>query len=490
MDNNQTNEPEITIETEGGMSSLDDGEEEEKTPSYQQREQEDATPDEPYYVVATGRKPSDTGIYRTWTEAQQRTQGVSGADHKRCDNLEEAIDYLRAANINESIINSYRQIETTEPDNNRPRRRTTRQQETKNYKEMNSGGRPNQAKKDDKETPLKKELEWTKKELNKINQRENKLLENNVRLEEKIDIMRIQMEESEEQETKYEKEIEHLNKSITEMAHQNKDLTEQNKKLKTQLETIKKNTPPANPTTRKTISFIADSNRKHITRHLQGHLQEHNVIENTDIYQTRDLMDLILPSLPKTDLTIVMMGTNDVRLGRGGAAMDNLSEIAKQTDQNRIIMIQIPPIELGNKGEEQYEDAQADRTILNRLISRKFRHNVNLTEFNVEHSKQSVLDKDGYHLLEKGGKMLAAAIAETTKELVNTPDNPRNENPTSRITNRENPIPEDITTELEIPPGIGRHVVGKQGKKKSMKYKQQIRSLSAPASQINSMKPN
>ena len=52
--------------------------------------------------------------------------------------------------------------------------------------------------------------------------------------------------------------------------------------------------------------------------------------------------------------------------------MDNLSEIARQTDQERLIMIQIPPIELGNKGEGQYEDVQADRTILNRLISRKF----------------------------------------------------------------------------------------------------------------------
>ena len=127
------------------------------------------------------------------------------------------------------------------------------------------------------------------------------------------------------QEAKYEKEIEHLNKNIAEMAHQNRDLTEQNKKLMTQLETIKKNMPPANSTTRKTISFIANSNRKHITRHLQEHLQEHDIIENTNIYQTRDLMDLILPSLPKTDLTIVMMGTNDVRLGRGGTAMDNLS---------------------------------------------------------------------------------------------------------------------------------------------------------------------
>ena len=66
--------------------------------------------------------------------------------------------------------------------------------------------------------------------------------------------MRMQIEENEEQEAKYKREIEHFNKNITEMAHQNRDLTEPNKKLKTQLETIKKNTPPANPTTKKTSS--------------------------------------------------------------------------------------------------------------------------------------------------------------------------------------------------------------------------------------------
>ena len=37
-----------------------------------------------------------------------------------------------------------------------------------------------------------------------------------------------------------------------------------------------------------------------------------------------------------------------------------------------------------------------------------------------------MLDKDGFHLLDKGGKMMAAAIAKTTKELLNTPTyNPR-----------------------------------------------------------------
>ena len=123
--------------------------------------------------------------------------------------------------------------------------------------------------------------------------------------------------------------------------------------------------------------------------------------------------------------------------------MNNISEIAKQTDQERILMTQIPPIELGNKGEEDFEEAQADRKILNRLISKTFRHNVNLTELNVEHNKQSVLDKDGFHPLDKGGKMMAAAIAKTTKELLNTltynPRAPRDENTTPRPTNRDSP---------------------------------------------------
>ena len=143
-------------------------------------------------------------------------------------------------------------METT--DYNKPRRRT-RQQETKNYKEMNSGGRSNQTKRDDEDSPLRKELDWMKKELDKANHRETKVLENNLCLEEKIDIMKIQIEKNEEQEAK-------CKKDIAEMAHLNRDLTEQNKKLKTQLETTQKITPPADATTRKTISFITDSRQK------------------------------------------------------------------------------------------------------------------------------------------------------------------------------------------------------------------------------------
>ena len=42
-------------------------------------------------VVAKGRMPSDVGIYATWTEAQQKTSGMSGAEHTKCIGIQEAI---------------------------------------------------------------------------------------------------------------------------------------------------------------------------------------------------------------------------------------------------------------------------------------------------------------------------------------------------------------------------------------------------------------
>ena len=67
-------------------------------------EAEELSPPPPLWVVAKGRTPSDIGIYATWTEAQQKTSGVSGADHKKCIGIQEAITYMRAANISDQII--------------------------------------------------------------------------------------------------------------------------------------------------------------------------------------------------------------------------------------------------------------------------------------------------------------------------------------------------------------------------------------------------
>ena len=90
----------IDLEAENiGITSTDDTE-----PELCPEQEAETDEEPPLWVVAKGKTPSDTGIYTTWTEAQQRTNGVSGADHKRCHGMSDAIEYMRAANIDEKTI--------------------------------------------------------------------------------------------------------------------------------------------------------------------------------------------------------------------------------------------------------------------------------------------------------------------------------------------------------------------------------------------------
>ena len=60
--------------------------------------QDDLTTDEeeeaPYYVITKGRNESDIGIYRSWAEVQPRVNGVSGANHKRLETYDQALEYM------------------------------------------------------------------------------------------------------------------------------------------------------------------------------------------------------------------------------------------------------------------------------------------------------------------------------------------------------------------------------------------------------------
>ena len=100
--------------------------------------------DTPLWVVVKGLKPADIGIYKTWTEAQQRTNGVSGANHKKCTGLKEALDYMRAANVDEAVIAA--QVQKLAPELIQPvtegRTRSRRNREVKDYKAINSGKEP------------------------------------------------------------------------------------------------------------------------------------------------------------------------------------------------------------------------------------------------------------------------------------------------------------------------------------------------------------
>jgi polyribonucleotide nucleotidyltransferase len=90
---------------------------------------------------------------------------------------------------------------------------------------------------------------------------------------------------------------------------------------------------------------------------------------------------------------------------------------------------------------------------------------LSLTSFNVEqYKKGNILGEDGYHLTEEGGKKIADFIAAATEQMTTT------KKPTTRYTNKttmnpnQNAETRQTTQSMTIPPGIGRHVIGKQGK--------------------------
>lgn len=434
--------------------------------------------DEVYYVVASGRRPSDTGIYKTWTEAQQRTNGVSGADHKRCNGLQEATEYLRAAKINEENIDSYtRNIDKLE---HTAEGRRTRNQSPKDYRALSSGKsmparreKPKDQNEHDK--ALRKEIERTRNDLEKALQREKREKDINRKLEKEIQkLEKNQNEGIEERERtrKLEEENQDLRWRLQKAREDNYELCQKTKALETTIEQQRTRQSHATHQQKTTITLVADSNRKKITKHLKEKLKEYEITETQNIYQTTDLQEFMIPRPPKTDITIVMMGTNDARLGKGETATKNLQQIADVVDNDKIIVSQIPPIEIGTKGEEKYEDIQADRRIINRLISNQFKHHVNITPLNIEqHNKGNILGDDGYHLTDEGGKKIADLIATATEKMIKT-TKPKSRHPSQPATypnqTATHPNQQDETQQktqtITIPPGIGRHVVGRQGK--------------------------
>ena len=216
------------------------------------------------------------------------------------------------------------------------------------------------------------------------------------------------------------------------------------------------------------ITFIADSNRSRITNHLREELKENPITETQNIYVTSDLVKLIkqakTPDQKKTDLTIIMMGTNDVREGLGHQAEANIKELAEIMDQDTTIATEIPPIEIGRKGGEVYEEAKTQRGNLNKTIRKYFKNVAKQTETNIQqYAEGTMLDKGGFHLTPEGGRQVAEIIAQTVKATIeNITKKPQTETQTPNTHSHKRT--ETPTETLTIPPGIGCHVIGKKGK--------------------------
>ena len=108
---------------------------------------------------------------------------------------------------------------------------------------------------------------------------------------------------------------EQLNKEIEDKEttkHQLHNLQKQ-MNISTRNETGQNKETPMPKKTR--IHLIADSNRKTITEPLRRMLHNCDIEESDQIYQTKHLREAIeKKTIPAADITVILIGTNDVRL--------------------------------------------------------------------------------------------------------------------------------------------------------------------------------
>ena len=125
-------------------------------------------------------------------------------------------------------------------------------------------------------------------------------------------------------------------------------------------------------------------------------------------------------------------------------------------DKETTIFVNIPPIEIGEKDGDEFEEAAAHRTIINRRINDKFTRVVSTKEIaKKQKTDQSMLEDDGHHLTPAGGKLIADLIAvEITQRQTRKPLQPISPKEIRATTSSEQPSP--ISTTHSSPPTTSR----------------------------------
>ena len=101
--------------------------------------------------------------------------------------------------------------------------------------------------------------------------------------------------------------------------------------------------------TQKKLTFIMDSNRKEITPTLKDKYRNTEIVNHQDIFTLQHLRDRIETDRhftePNNDnnTTIVALGTNDIKKPNYTKTIENIQEIAKHTNPERTIFVNIPP---------------------------------------------------------------------------------------------------------------------------------------------------
>ena len=379
-----------------------------------------------YYAVAKGRNENDIGIYRSWAETEPRVISTSCAVYKKYKTRKGAENFLRThATTHQSEMTAAKWTAHT--------RQSNRNTEKIDYKHMSEGRTPRETtpkqptnrtiEMEDEEEgiPLYKSDEPKQRietlEKNLIQERETnqnitqELQEIELELSQ-ITHKYIKLTEETQEIKRHNNSLNQLNVEqrtiINELEKENEDLKEKlrdtdttNKLLRGLLEREKqRNTTSRNKTD---TLLIADSNRRTILNPLKNALPNHNIKTREDIYTTDQLLDQIQKNnIKQPELTIIMIGTNDARKGKLSTASKNLEQISNKISE-KTLYVNIPPIEIGVPGDDEYEDAAATRTLLNNMINNKFPQTVRMnTMANMQRMEKNILEeRDGYHLTTK-----------------------------------------------------------------------------------------
>jgi predicted RNA-binding protein YlqC (UPF0109 family) len=219
------------------------------------------------------------------------------------------------------------------------------------------------------------------------------------------------------------------------------------------------------------ILFIADSNRKTIAPYLIENLKDHKIITEEEVYTTKDI-------LPRKDLhdktnnttTIIMLGTNDIRLGRTDQAIINIEKLAKKIKQENTFAVLVPPMELPQITEDEQDEIELQILRYSKAIKNTFQNHIKLTKLTKENKTNPIMQKDGFHLNEIGGSIVAQIITDAIKMQMTLDTSSDNDNHTTEINqppgNSQQPErhEEDVQYLVVNSDTVG-HIIGKKGKR-------------------------
>ena len=221
------------------------------------------------------------------------------------------------------------------------------------------------------------------------------------------------------------------NQQIRTLQETNKDLTQKIKEIKEERNTLmhhnkemrkQKRSHQEPPQPPKKFTLIADSNRKHIAKHLNTPNTTWTI--PTKHYTTKDIQNIPDADIDPTQTHYIMIGTNDIRHNNKADPTETATQIVEQAERIQNItnkpttIITPPPTNTENRTTNMQTLLVNDELAEIALI-----HNINLinTHNILEHlTKDKFLTYDGFHLNEHGGEIIGQHIAKHTPTITPT----------------------------------------------------------------------